>query len=260
MALKTLVYAALRALRRIVYPQRCVCCGVFHPSLSDHEMLCPTCRTVWNEAKAKTCPDCNLPGAKCRCLPRYTTSGREETRPPISAYYHLVPYHIPTVQRMLFSIKDGHDADTALFFGRELAKLCEAAIQAYPLTPKDAWRIAYVPRHPARIQKSGTDQCKNVAKEVSLATSLPLIEVLRHTGYKAEQKLLSLESRASEARQCYRFKRGAKAKIADKYIILIDDILTSGATTAACASLLKENGAAAIVCITVAKTENKRKQ
>jgi predicted amidophosphoribosyltransferase len=89
---------------------------------------------------------------------------------------------------------------------------------------------------------------------------MPLIEVLRHTGYKAEQKHLSLESRATEAKHCYRLKRGTKAKIADKYIILIDDILTSGATTAACASLLKENSAAAVVCTTVAKTENKRKQ
>ncbi len=161
------------------------------------------------------------------------------------------------VQRMLFALKDGRDCDTAHFLGMQLATLCASAMRAYPLTPKEAWHIAYVPRHPMRVRESGVDQSKTLAGEVSYYTKLPVITPLAHTGYRAEQKYAVLTERARGAEKCYRAKKSADTVLAGKYIILIDDILTSGATTAACAALLKRHGAMAVVCITVAKTEQK---
>ena len=66
-----------------------------------------------------------------------------------------------------------------------------------------------------------------------------------------EQKKLSRGERFTNAKKSYE-----ALDIAPEFVILVDDITTTGATFKACASILKVNGAKRILCLALARTDS----
>lgn len=112
--------------------------------------------------------------------------------------------------------------------------------------------VTWAPLSRLRRWRRGYDQAELLAREVSSQLGLPLQSTL----HKANRKPLSrLEGSRSirAARILGAYSLGNGANVAGKRILLVDDIVTSGATLNECARILKTAGAAEIICVTLAR-------
>jgi predicted amidophosphoribosyltransferase len=98
-----------------------------------------------------------------------------------------------------------------------------------------------------------------MAKRLSRYTGIPMISCLeRMSGSDTAQKTLGAAQRSENAQGSYVLSRRFQADLRGKSVVIIDDIATTGATLAACASMLKEAGAVQVIALTAAKTVHAR--
>jgi ComF family protein len=108
-----------------------------------------------------------------------------------------------------------------------------------------------VPASPDRVRDRGYDQAALIAAEVGRRARLPVRGALRRT--RATTAQFDLDRAARAANLGGAFAVGDPSVIAGRWVILVDDVMTTGATLAACASPLLEGGAQAVSAITVAR-------
>lgn len=112
--------------------------------------------------------------------------------------------------------------------------------------------ITWVPLSRKRLRRRGYDQARLLAEAVAEALGTAAVGTLkkvRHT--TAQSQTGSAEKRRANISGAYRVPD--PAQIADKRILLIDDIVTTGSTLSECARTLGLAGAEQVVCATVAR-------
>jgi len=116
-----------------------------------------------------------------------------------------------------------------------------------------------VPLHSTRERERGFNQAELLARGLSAMlarsrnTLAPRVEprALRRTRATPPQTGLSLSARRENVRGV--FAVSDPARVRDLVIVLVDDVMTTGATLSACASALKGAGAAAVLALTLAR-------
>jgi len=108
-----------------------------------------------------------------------------------------------------------------------------------------------VPLHPAREREREFNQAAVLASLASVRLGIPLIHGLKRTRYTVTQTHFHREERFENLDGAFALRR--RAEVRGKKLALIDDVLTTGSTADACARVLKEAGASAVVVITVAR-------
>ena len=112
--------------------------------------------------------------------------------------------------------------------------------------------IVAVPLHWRRRWRRGFNQCELLAREVSRRTGIPVAKALRRPRASKAQAGLTLAARR------HNVKMGSfsvAADVAGQSVLLVDDVLTTGSTAAACALALKRAGALRVSVITVARAD-----
>ena len=118
--------------------------------------------------------------------------------------------------------------------------------------PEKADLVTWCPLSKKRLQERGFDQAHLLAKEVGRQLSLPVAGTLRKIRHTQPQSSLEEESaRRANARGAYAMGPGADVK--GKVVVLVDDVVTSGATISECAALLRMAGAASVYGLTLAR-------
>lgn len=116
----------------------------------------------------------------------------------------------------------------------------------------EAEGILYVPCSKETLKQRGFNQCEIIAKILGEKLDIPVYNDLVKIKNTREQKVLSREERFKNIKDAFKLKHNNNIK--DKNIILIDDVITTGATLFECEKILKENGAKEIKILTVAKS------
>lgn len=111
--------------------------------------------------------------------------------------------------------------------------------------------IFFVPASKKSIRKRGFNQCEVMAKEVGEVTSIPVYKSLMKVKETKEQKTLSKYDREKNIKDAFVVIKSEDVK--DKRIILIDDVITTGATVKECEKVLKHFGAKEIKVLTISK-------
>jgi len=111
--------------------------------------------------------------------------------------------------------------------------------------------IVPVPPNPATLAKRGFDQVNYLSRLVAARTRLNSLNCLAHRKGKS-QKSLNLAERLKNIEDLFYYKGHSEA-VANKRILLIDDIFTTGATLHACAKILLEKKAASVTAMTIAQ-------
>ncbi|MBS1402170.1 MAG: ComF family protein [Oscillospiraceae bacterium] len=112
--------------------------------------------------------------------------------------------------------------------------------------------ITWVPLSRKRLRRRGYDQARLLAEAVAEALGTAAVGTLKKVQHTAAQSQTgSAEKRRANISGAYRVP--APAQIADKRILLIDDIVTTGSTLSECARTLGLAGAEQVVCATVAR-------
>lgn len=241
----------------LLFPPKCAACGElldWYEAPRRHDALCPACQKRWVSEKLETCGRCAKRVTECSCMPEdLQKSGCKGFR---KLTYYLHATREPVQNRVIYHIKETRDITVSNFLASELMPILEELLEANGATADEAI-LTYVPRGAAAKSKYGTDQAELLAKTLSRKSGIPCRCLLkRRRGISKEQKTLTLTERRKNARETFCAERDAK--IAPKLLFLVDDIVTTGTSAAACVRILKHMGAKRIYCIAVASNSVNR--
>jgi competence protein ComFC len=115
--------------------------------------------------------------------------------------------------------------------------------------------IVPVPLHWLRRWHRGFNQSEILARSLGRQLGVPLVFALRRTRSTQAQAGLSNTARRQNVAQAFRSR--SRHLVAGKRVLLVDDVMTTGSTAAACARTLKQAGAARVTLVTVARVDRR---
>jgi len=113
--------------------------------------------------------------------------------------------------------------------------------------------VTWVPVHPSRRRDRGFDQAEELARRLAARLGLPTNACLERRERTQAQHTLGQTERAGNVAGAFQVRSDAQAVVEDRWLLLVDDILTTGVTLSACAAALLDAGALAVSAITVAR-------
>jgi len=237
---KDLVNAGLA----LVYPEGCQLCGNCRATAAE-SFICGECRQDVRYIEPPYCSKCGLP------FEGQITQAFECSNCATTEWEFLSARSAVVAQGNVLEVIHRYKYQRALWFESFLAELlCERARPALLSEPWD-WLIP-VPLHPTKQREREFNQAKRLALRLSRATQIPVNwRLLARVLPTPSQTLLSREERRANMRQA--FKYTGRERVEGKRLVLIDDVFTTGATTGACARVLRRAGAAAVCVWTVAR-------
>jgi ComF family protein len=119
--------------------------------------------------------------------------------------------------------------------------------------------VVPVPAHALRLRERGYNQAELIAKPLARSLGLPCRSYLLVRTHPRPDKLrLTLRERWRTVRGAYTIRQGLR--VDNLRVLLVDDVLTTGATLDACSRALRKAGAAKVVALTVARAIPRREQ
>jgi ComF family protein len=137
---------------------------------------------------------------------------------------------------------------------RRLAGPLGAAVaERWRATGRGGDALVHVPVHPDRMRERGFDQAQDLARAAARRLGLPAVGALERVASTRAMHALGREARASNVGGAFRVRPRARPEVAGRWMVLVDDVMTTGATLSGCAAALLEAGAVAVSAVTVAR-------
>jgi ComF family protein len=151
------------------------------------------------------------------------------------------------LRTLMHRLKYGGMTSIGLEFGRVLgSRVREAGLGESDM-------IVPVPLHASRMRERGFNQCEYIARGVSAVTGCPLrTGVLRRTRFTPTQTPLGHGERRENLRDAFALTAHALRAVDGRTVLLVDDVVTTGATMRSCAGALHSAGARAVIACAVA--------
>jgi len=205
-------------------PQDCLLCA----EPSGDALLCADCAASLPRVPAARCPVCALP------TPGATACGACLKQPPhFDATVASFVYAFP-VDKLVQQLKFAHRLAIADFFG---AALLESGLPAADL-------ILPVPLSPQRLRSRGFNQAAEIARVLGRAQGIPIgLTHCRRTLETPPQSSLPWKERRKNVRGAFE----CLADLSGMTVMLIDDVMTTGATLGELARVLKDHGASKVI-------------
>ena len=228
----------LRSITDLVLPPRCPACRVI---VDGDGHFCSACWGQLNFITTPQCATCGTPfdhdrgtGAQCgACLaepPRYTNAR--------AAFVYGGP-----AKAVVLAMKHGDRAHLAAVMAPHMARVASGPAGAL-LVP--------VPLHRWRLWQRGFNQAAVLAQELVKATGADLdLAALQRVKATPASAGMGRAARAANVRGA--FKVTDRRRVAGRDVVLIDDVLTTGATADACARHLRRAGARSVQVLTFAR-------
>ncbi len=234
----------------LIYVPKCASCGIALPN--ENAVLCYDCMKMYETESKMRCTACNYPHPKCICRINYNGHSY--------SFVHITSYSMrrsSASRNIVLGIKDEKQKKVFDFLAGELVDaLKDREELRYLLYNKRSLLITYIPRSESARRRAGHDQAEVLARSVAKKLGAEFLTVFSNIG-EASQKTLNKARRSENAEENYGIVCEREA-FYEKHVILIDDIVTSGASMGVCASLLKNAGAKSVTGLVCAKTDNRR--
>lgn len=217
--------------------------GLFYPS------ICAACGNTLFKWEHIVC-------TRCKAFLPKTGYELNEDNPLARMFYGKVQLKAVTacfffskegkVQHLIHELKYKGNADVGIFLGLELGR----SIKNAPLFQGIEYLIP-VPLHPKREKERGYNQSMIIARGISDVTGIPVGEkYLVRSVNTATQTHKSKEDRWKNVKDIFEVRHSEQLR--GKYVLLVDDVLTTGATLEACALKLSSITGITISCATAA--------
>jgi ComF family protein len=171
--------------------------------------------------------------------------------PPFSQIRSCLPY-VGKTKRAICSFKYGGQRSLAAYFGELLAGYLTGEPQMGLPFPQTDWELALpVPSSQSALRKRGFNHVGSVLKIMCRKTGIkPAVLVLRSSRVRRTQAGLALRERVSNVRNAF----SASPAVEGKNILLVDDVITTGATAWDAARTILDAGAERVDLLTVARS------
>jgi ComF family protein len=220
-----------RKILNAALPGSCLLCGAD----SQGSLLCPPCTNDLPPLPEALCPICAVPtthGERCGACLRET--------PHFARTIALFCYDFPA-DRIVHALKYGHQLAVANWAGQKLAEVMRA--ETFDC-------IIPLPLHTERLQERGFNQSAEIARAFQFWAKIPVDRgnVLR-TRITPPQASMPHKERHKNVRGAFE----CRADFTGQRLLLIDDVMTTGATANECARVLKLHGAAEVTVAVIAR-------
>lgn len=232
----------IKFLKEAFFPEKFTCdiCGV--ETFGDN--LCPQCRKTVSFNNGTVCPVCGRKNA----VPEICTECKA-VLPKFEKAVSPLVYENGTVA-LIAKFKNGEG-----YLKEYFAELIEEKLA--PLPRFDG--IVYVPMTAKAERKRGYNQSKLLAESVSKRLGVPVIlNAVVKTADTDEQKTLTRKERAENLKSCFKVEK--REEIKGKSVLLVDDVMTTGATADALCERLLKASAKKVYFAAVASVEFKIKK
>jgi ComF family protein len=222
----------LRAALDLALPPLCAVCR----EPVDGQGLCPAC---WSKLSFITRPYCERLGIPFVYDPGPGILSMEAIADPPAYNRARAAVRFDEISRpLVHALKYGDRLDLAPMMGRWLSHAGRALLaEADALLP--------VPLHWRRLWARRFNQSAMLAAAVSAESGVPVVTTaLRRVRATAQQVGLTRSERAANVQGAFKVPEQGKAAVIGRRLVLIDDVLTSGATVEGCARVLLRAGAA----------------
>lgn len=218
----------LSSLIHLFFPHVCDGCGT--DLTSTEEILCLICleklpRTGFQHYDAN-------PVAR-------VFRGRVNIRYAMAAYYYRRP---SLLQSLVYRFKYHNRQDIALQLGRQMGHMLMQSKWLHEISG-----IIPVPLSKSRERSRGYNQAALLAAGIAAVIHKPVIsDVLIRKNYTSSQTRKNRESRWENVETAFTLKNAAD--IRNRHVLLVDDVITTGATTEACCLTLQQEKVHISVC------------
>lgn len=220
------------SLVQALLPARCLLCRESLP-LASSAGVCAACWQALPRLPEPTCERCGEPSEANPCL------SCQSSPPPWRRLAAVFAYE-GSARELVLLFKNGRD---------ELARPCALHLwrKAQSLALPEKPTVTFVPMRPWRRLSRGYNQAELLATEVARLASWPQKRLLRRVA-SGTQKGQSRKSRHEQVAHAF-----APTCSAPERVVLVDDVVTTGATAAACTRALQDAGAKEVWVLALAK-------
>ena len=227
--IRNLIRAFFGSVLDFIYPPLCLCCGNL---IGDGERN--VCAGCWESLKRVESDPTLFGQTRSKLL----TSGVVDDL--LSLY---VFEKEGSFQRIIHAVKYSGTGSLGIDLGRRLGqKIKKHDVTADALLP--------VPLHKRKLRERGYNQSELIARGIADVAGIPVsADYVKRSKFTETQTTLSLEERRTNMERAFTCN---SPEVKGKTLILVDDVITTGATIVSCASVLKERGAARVIAVSVA--------
>jgi ComF family protein len=226
-----------------LFPPLCIQC---RQHVGDAGSLCAKCWSAISFIEGPICATCGLPFdapvfEESRCAACYAD-------PPSFDRARAVMRYDDASKESILAFKHGDRIELVPSFARWMARTGRDLIVETDL-------IVAVPLHRTRLWSRRYNQAAELARSVAHHSRTRfepvLIERVRHTPSQGDMP--SASARRRNVAGAFRLAPGTVEQVKGRTILVIDDVLTTGATVDACAQILKRGGAKAVYVLALAR-------
>lgn len=231
-----------RALLDLVLPPRCLACGV---TVEGAGTVCPPCWRGLTFIAAPQCERCGLPFT----IPSEpgTLCGACVGHPPAYRRARAALAYDDASRPLLLTFKHSDATHAAAAFAGWMRRA------AAELTA-EADVLAAVPLHRRRLMRRRYNQAALLALALAKRSGRPAaVDLLVRHRPTPSQKGADRAARRRNVRGAFAVRPGRAALVEGRTVLLIDDVLTTGATVEECARVLQRAGAASVDVLTLAR-------
>ncbi|MET1415745.1 ComF family protein [Roseibium sp. HPY-6] len=239
--------ATARGVLNVLLPLRCMCCDT---RVGSEDGLCPVC---WNSMPFIEKPVCHRLGIPFSYdVGEEAWSPRAIASPPVFDRLRSVAFYEGSAQSLVLAFKFGGRRELA----RPMGKWMVSAGREF-LSPDSL--IIPVPLHWLRLLSRRFNQsaalAQVIAKECGAAYEPDLLTRHKRT---RQQVGLTAKERQKNVRSAFRIAAGRSGDLDGRHVVLIDDVMTTGSTIAACTKTLLSAGASSVDVLTFALADPSR--
>jgi ComF family protein len=225
----------LRACCDLLLPAACLLCGERLPPAAPATAFCPDCRDGMPQPAPARCPVCAI--AHRSLTPSLHHCEACLRQPPPFARVHAVGPYTGALQEAIQRFK----YQGQLPLERPLGKLLADTVLAAGGRRPDL--LVPVPLHLHRLRERGYNQSLQLARQLGRQLKAPVTPgLLQRTRATTSQQGLDAVTRGSNLRGAF----AATAPLHGRHLLLVDDVMTTGATVRECAEVLRKAGAVSV--------------
>jgi competence protein ComFC len=232
----------LGALVSLFYPPTCAECSANVPA---GEYLCHQCDGSAPRISSPFCRTCSEPFSGAISGPFTCANCADRTlhfETAVSAFRSR-----GVVRRVIHNFKYGHE----IYLRHLVSRWLDAAFDDDRIAGQQFDLLVPVPLHPARERERGFNQAESLARLIARKRGIPCQPLLKRVRYTTTQTAFDRTERMNNLRDAFRLRRNADVR--GLRVLLIDDVLTTGATLSECAHVLRKAGAISVCAATAAR-------
>ena len=163
--------------------------------------------------------------------------------------------------RLIYFLKHNRSRRVSDFVARELYGELQKEIATLGISDNaNELMLVNLPRGRKALALEGFDQSAELCKAISRISNIPYVPLIKRRRGGKEQKSLSLTERRKNVKRLMQRNDKYAQMASGRYVILVDDIVTTGASMSVCLPILRKMGVRGVICLSLAVDQKKKKE